>query len=417
MTSETADDFDLLSPETISCPFHANQILRKQKPVYLVPSTDIYYVSTHSLVKEALKRTDDFSSRFMAEFEGDVAADEEIQTIIRKGRGWPERDALLTNDPPQHARFRGLVSEAFSKKRVDLLTPRISAIANQLIDQFVDSGQCEFVRAFAIPMPLKVIAELLAFEDDQLDLLRRWSDAFADRLSGMASRERLIECTHTILEYQHHMSDKIEGYRKAPEDNLVSDLVHARIGGERSLDMSELLTICHELLLAGNETTANALSEGMLLLLRNPIELKKVIKNRELIPNMVEEILRCSSPVHSILRIVTRDTVLGGAEIPQGSKLMLRYISANRDEQVFEDPERFKVDRADVNRHIAFGEGGRHVCIGLMLARRELNIAYEQLFNRLRPMRISLDEDKIEYMSSMILRGIKQLPIRFESVG
>jgi len=96
---------------------------------------------------------------------------------------------------------------------------------------------------------------------------------------------------------------------------------------------------------------------------------------------------------------------------------MLRYISANRDEQIFDDPERFKVDRTDVNRHLAFGEGGRHVCIGLMLARRELNIAYEQLLNRLRPMRISLDEDQIEYMSSMILRGIKQLPIRFESVG
>ena len=178
MTLETADDFDLLSPEIISCPFQANQILRKQKPVYLVPGTDIYYVSTHSLVKEALKRTDDFSSRFMAEFEGDIAADEEIQTIIRNGRGWPERDALLTNDPPHHARFRGLVSEAFSKKRVDLLTPRISAIANKLIDQFVDSGQCEFVKDFAIPLPLKVIAELLAFEDDQLDLLRRWSDAW-----------------------------------------------------------------------------------------------------------------------------------------------------------------------------------------------------------------------------------------------
>ena len=96
---------------------------------------------------------------------------------------------------------------------------------------------------------------------------------------------------------------------------------------------------------------------------------------------------------------------------------MLRYISANRDEQIFDDPERFKVDRTDVNRHLAFGEGGRHVCIGLMLARRELNIAYEQLLNRLIPMRISLDEDQIEYMSSMILRGIKQLPIRFESVG
>ena len=416
MIKETSADFDFLSPETISCPFRANKVLRDQQPVYLVPGTNIYYISTHSLVREALKRTDDFSSRFMSDFEGDVAADQEIQAIIRNGRGWPERDALLTNDPPQHARFRSLVSAAFSKKRVDLLSPRISLIANQLIDRFIDNGQCEFVKDFAIPMPLKVIAELLAFEDDQLDLLRSWSNAFADRLSGMASRERLIECTHTILEYQHHMSEKIEGYRIAAEDNLVSDLVHARIGGERGLDMSELLTICHELLLAGNETTANALSEGMLLLLKNSDELQKVLENQDLIPNMIEEILRCSSPVHSILRVVTRDTILGGEEIPKGSKLMLRYISANRDERVFDDPERFKVDRTDVNRHLAFGEGGRHVCIGLMLARRELMIAFEQLFKRLKPVRIGIDEDQIEYVSSMILRGVKRLPIHFESL-
>ena len=410
------EDFDFLSPEVISCPFNANQVLRQQQPVYLVPGTDIYYVSTHSLIREALRRPYDFSSRFMAEFEGNLAEDEEIQTIIREGCGWPERDALLTNDPPEHARFRNLVNAAFSKKRVDLLTPGIEKIVDQLIDKFINVGRCEFVQDFAIPMPLNVIAQLLAFEDHQLELLRNWSDAFADRLSGLASRERLIECTHTILDYQHQMSKRIELYREDPADNLVSDLVHAQVGGERGLDMPELLTICHELLLAGNETTGNALSGGMLLLITNPDELGKVLENRALIPNMVEEILRCTTPVHSILRMVTNDTVLGDTKIPKGSKLMLRYISANRDESVFADPEVFRVDRADVGRHVAFGEGGRHVCIGLMLARRELNVAFEHLLDRLIPASLDIPENDIEYLSSMILRGIKELPIRFEKV-
>ena len=265
-------------------------------------------------------------------------------------------------------------------------------------------------------MPLKVIAKLLALEDQPLEVLRTWSEAFTDRLSGMASRGRLLECTEIILQYQHYMSGKIESYREEPRDNLVSDLVHAKVGGERGLDMPELLTICHELLVAGNETTVNALSGGMLLLLTNPNELEKVIENRRLIPNMVEEILRCTTPVQSMLRIVTRDSLLGGVKIPEGAKLMLRYVSANRDREVFGDAERFKIDRDDVDRHLTFGQGGRHVCIGLMLARRELTVAFDRILERLSMMRLDIDELDLEYHPSMLLRGIKELPITFKKI-
>tara|TARA_B100001057_G_scaffold461177_1_gene512943 strand:- start:189 stop:827 length:639 start_codon:yes stop_codon:yes gene_type:complete len=212
------------------------------------------------------------------------------------------------------------------------------------------------------------------------------------------------------------MSGKIESYREEPGDNLVSDLVHAKVGGERGLDMPELLTICHELLVAGNETTVNALSGGMLLLLTNPNELEKVIEDRSLIPNMVEEILRCTTPVQSMLRIVTCDSLLGGVKIPEGAKLMLRYVSANRDREVFGDAESFKIDRDDVDRHLTFGQGGRHVCIGLMLARRELTVAFDRILERLTMMRLDIDELDLEYHPSMLLRGIKELPITFKKI-
>lgn len=416
MEETKPEDIDFLSPEVITCPFDANQVLRKHSPVYLVPGTDMYYVSSHALIKEAMRRSEEFSNRFMADIEGNIAEDKEIQAIISAGSGWPERDALLTNDPPAHGRFRNLVNTAFSKKRVEILAPDIERFADQLIDSFADSGSCEFVREFAAPMPLKVIAKLLALEDQPLELLRTWSEAFTDRLSGMASRGRLLECTEIILQYQHYMSGKIESYREEPRDNLVSDLVHAKVGGERGLDMPELLTICHELLVAGNETTVNALSGGMLLLLTNPNELEKVIENRRLIPNMVEEILRCTTPVQSMLRIVTRDSLLGGVKIPEGAKLMLRYVSANRDREVFGDAERFKIDRDDVDRHMTFGQGGRHVCIGLMLARRELTVAFDRILERLSMMRLDIDELDLEYHPSMLLRGIKELPITFKKI-
>ena len=416
MEETKPEDIDFLSTAVITCPFDANQVLRKHSPVYLVPGTDMYYVSSHALIKEAIRRSKEFSNRFMADIEGNIAEDSEIQAIISAGGGWPERDALLTNDPPAHGRFRNLVNTAFSKKRVEILAPDIERFADQLIDSFADAGSCEFVREFAAPMPLKVIAKLLALEDQPLEVLRTWSEAFTDRLSGMASRERLLECTEIILQYQHYMSGKIESYREEPGDNLVSDLVHAKVGGERGLDMPELLTICHELLVAGNETTVNALSGGMLLLLTNPNELEKVIENRSLIPNMVEEILRCTTPVQSMLRIVTCDSLLGGVKIPEGAKLMLRYVSANRDREVFGDAESFKIDRDDVDRHLTFGQGGRHVCIGLMLARRELTVAFDRILERLTMMRLDIDELDLEYHPSMLLRGIKELPITFKKI-
>ncbi len=416
MEETKPEDIDFLSPAVITCPFDANQVLRKHSPVYLIPGTDMYYVSSHALIKEAIRRSKEFSNRFMADIEGNIAEDSEIQAIISAGGGWPERDALLTNDPPAHGRFRNLVNTAFSKKRVEILAPDIERFADQLIDSFADAGSCEFVREFAAPMPLKVIAKLLALEDQPLEILRIWSEAFTDRLSGMASRGRLLECTEIILQYQHYMSGKIESYREEPGDNLVSDLVHAKVGGERGLDMPELLTICHELLVAGNETTVNALSGGMLLLLTNPNELEKVIEDRSLIPNMVEEILRCTTPVQSMLRIVTCDSLLGGVKIPEGAKLMLRYVSANRDREVFGDAESFKIDRDDVDRHLTFGQGGRHVCIGLMLARRELTVAFDRILERLTMMRLDIDELDLEYHPSMLLRGIKELPITFKKI-
>ena len=342
-----------------------------------------------------------------------MAEDAEVQAIISAGQGWPERDTLLTNDPPEHGRFRKLVNSAFSKKRVDILAPSIERDVEALIDGFIDRGSCDFVTAFAAPMPLRVIAKLLSFGDDQTDLLKHWSDAFSDRLSGVAARDRLLECTRIILQYQHHMSAKIDHCRDHPEDSMLSDLVHAKVGGERSLDKSELLTICHELLVAGNETTANTLSGGLLLLLTHPEELRKVRDNPQLIPNMVEEMLRCTAPAQAMPRVVTRDTELGGVSIPAGSQLLLRYISANRDGAIFDQPERFFIDRSDADRHLSFGQGGKHVCIGLMLARRELAIAFERLLVRLADLRLEIAEADVEYPPNMLLRGVKSLPISF----
>jgi len=411
--AETITDFNFLSPEVMSCPFHADRVAREQQPVYLLPGTNVYYVSNHALIRDALRRPGDFSNRFMDAIEGGIAEDEEVQAIISAGQGWPERDTLLTNDPPEHGRFRKLVNSAFSKKRVDILAPSIERDVEALIDDFIDQGSCDFVTAFAAPMPLRVIAKLLSFGDDQTDLLKHWSDAFSDRLSGVVARDRFLDCTRIILQYQHHMSAKIDHCREHPEDSMLSDLVHAKVGGERSLDKSELLTICHELLVAGNETTANTLSGGMLLLLTHSEELRKVRDNPQLIPNMVEEMLRCTSPAQAMPRVVTRDTELGGVSIPAGSQLMLRYISANRDGAIFDQPERFCIDRSDADRHLSFGQGGKHVCIGLMLARRELAIAFERLLARLADLRLEIAEADVEYPPNMLLRGVKSLPISF----
>jgi cytochrome P450 len=323
-------------------------------------------------------------------------------------KGWPQRNTLLTADPPVHTRFRKLVNLAFSMKRVDAIEAQIRGIAERLIDAFPADGRIDFVHDFAVPLPVAVIASQIGIHDD-VATVKRWSDAFADRLGGMISKERELECAREVVEFQHAMKAQIDARRASRTEDLLSDLVHATVEGEQPLDDAEILSILQQLMVAGNETTTSTLAGGVLLLIQNPDQQAKVRADRRLVGNMVEEMLRLESPTAGLWRVVKQDAELGGVAIPAGSMMMLRFAAANRDPAKFENPDAFDVARKNARSHLAFGRG-IHMCVGNMLSRKELAVAFDVLFDRIARFELTPDAD-LGHVPNMLLRGLRRLDI------
>ena len=401
--------FDYLSAEVLADPFAAYQYAVANHPVYAVAGSGLTIVTSYALVAEATSRIDDFSNDFSAILAGRRSSDPDVTAVLEKG--WPQRNTLLTADPPDHTRFRKLVNLAFSMKRVDALEAHMRGIVTGLINRFIGDGKCEFVGQFAMPLPVQMISEQIGIDRTDFATVKRWSDAFADRLGGMISKERELECAAEVVEFQHALKAKIDARRASPTDDLLSDLVNAQVDGERPLDDAELLSIIQQLMVAGNETTTASLAGGLVQLIRNPDQVDKVRADPSLVRNLVEEVLRTESPTAGLWRVVQRDTELGGVPVKSGTMLMLRFAAANRDPAKFENPDRFDIGRKNANAHLAFGRG-IHMCVGNMLSRKELAVAFDELLKRLDRIEIA-NEAAMIYPPNMLLRGLSALPIRF----
>lgn len=279
------------------------------------------------------------------------------------------------------------------------------------MDRLAANGGGDFVSGFAVPLPVEVIAGQLGLPPEDRDRVKRWTDAFADRLGATITFERELACAETVVEFQHAMMALVERRRTARHDDLLGDLVGASSAGDAPLVEAELLSVVQQLVVAGNETTTNTLSEGLLLLIRDPGAAAWLRADPTRVPNAVEEMLRLASPVQSLPRVVARDTTLGGVPIAKGSVVMLRWAAANRDPARFADPHRFDPARANARAHLAFGRG-IHACIGNMLARRELVTALEELLARFDRIELACAPDALAYNPNALLRGLSALPIR-----
>lgn len=405
----------LMDPAVMQDPFPLYQWAIANAPVMAVPMgpMTLYFVSSYDLVAEAAGRVEDFSNDFTQTLSGALSLDPDVKAIL--DQGWPQQDTLLTADPPIHTRFRKLVNLAFSMPKVNALEDGIRAKVTRLIDGFIDKGECEFVAEFAVPLPVQVICEQLGFDLSEADDVKRWSDAFADRLGRMISKERELECAREVVEFQHAVKAKIDERRAGATNDLLSDLVHARIDGETPLDDAEILSIAQQLMVAGNETTTHSLAGGLVQLANAPDQIAKLRENPKLIGNLVEEVLRTETPTAGMWRVATRDTQLGGVDIPKGATLMLRYAAANRDPARYPDPDRFDIERQNARTHMAFGKG-IHMCVGNMLSRKEMAVAFKELTSRLDVIRIA-DGAVLEVAPNILLRGFNAVPVTFRKRG
>ncbi len=411
-------DYNFFDPEVIECPYEFYKLVREQAPVMELPQAmpggKLFLVTRYDLVMEILKDVEVFSSNFSTLLAGREEPDEELQKIY--AQGWPQVNTLLTADPPEHERFRVLVNKAFTTSRVKKMQNYIEQIVDELIDRFIDKGECEFVSELAVPLPIKVIATQLGVPQDDLHKFKKWSDSFIARLSRMTSKEQEIECAKDVVAFQHYFNNVIEERRKQPKDDIITDLVKAEVAGERSLNTAELLNIIQQLLVAGNETITNAIAGGMLILIQNPDQMVLVQKEPSKIENLVEEVLRLETPTAGMWRVVRQDTKLEGVQIPAGSLVMVRFDSANRDPAKFQDGERLDVCRQNAGSHVAFGHG-IHFCVGAMLARKEMQVAYERLLLRLKNIRLAPGKNDLKHFPNVLLRGLKHLYIEFDKVA
>ncbi len=402
------------APEVLSDPWAFYAAVHAHAPAFAVPGTPITYVAGYDAVAEVLGRVEDFSNDFGQILAGARSRDPEVTAILETG--WPAVDTLLTADPPVHTRFRKLVNLAFSMKRVDAIEERIRGHVHRLIDRMIERQQAgetvDFVADFAIPLPVAVIAAEIGMESStDVATVKRWSDAFADRLGQMIGRERELECAREVVEFQRHAKSLIDARRASPTDDLLNDLVHASVDGEKPLDDAEIMSILQQLMVAGNETTTSTLAGGLLRLIETPAALAQVTADRGLIPNMVEEMLRLESPTSGLWRVVRRDSEIAGVPVRAGTMLMVRFAAANRDPAKYEEPDVFRPDRGNARTHLAFGRG-IHMCVGNMLSRRELAVAFELLLDRLEGFALAPGAT-LYWKPNMLLRGLSSLPITF----
>ena len=314
---------------------------------------------------------------------------------------------MLFLDPPDHTRLRALVNQAFTRRVVNALEPRIRAILGSLLDTIEDPAGFDFMEAVARPLPVIVIAEMLGVPPSDRDRFRVWSARRARLLEPTISAREREAGGAAGREFDAYFRTIIEQRRAAPRDDIVSALALARDEGDR-LTEREMLNMLRLLLVAGHETTVNLIGNGMLALIRHPETLRQLRSDPSMIPAAVEEMLRFDSPAQADFRRVLEDCEVGGIALRKRDNVVLLLGAANRDPEVFEDPDRFDVGRSR-GSHLSFGRGIHH-CLAAALARLEGRIVFEMLLERF--SRISLRGERPRFHRAMLLRGLQSLALR-----
>jgi cholest-4-en-3-one 26-monooxygenase len=329
-----------------------------------------------------------------------------------------QRLMMVTMDPPLHTRYRRLVNKGFTPRMIGELQQSIHTVADEIIDGICESGSADFVIDVAAELPLVVLAELLGVPSEDRSKMFDWSNRMIGREDAEYQRDQVVADESAALaaaELFGYAAELYEQKRADPGQDLMSVLTQVELDGERLSEL-ELDLFFMLLAVAGNETTRNLMSGAMVAFSQFPEQWERLRNDRALLPSAVEEMLRFVTPVMNFRRQATEEVEIGGKLIKEGDKVVFFHISANRDEMVFDDPDRFDVGRKP-NPHMAFGGGGPHFCLGANLARMEIIVMFEHLLDRLPDLRV---DGTVERLQSNFINGVKHLPVAFsptEPVG
>jgi cytochrome P450 len=398
----TTDDIDLFAPTTQEDWFPTYRRLREEAPVYQIPGTNTFVVTRYRDVMFVLRHQDVFPSGT-----GLTNRHSAAQRVYEQ-RGW-DRMAPLGVNPPEHRHFRALVDRYFDAAGSERYVDRIQTVIDELIDAFVHDGSVEYVGAFALPLPVRMITEILGFPESDIDQLKAWSSAWVLPFAGGLTDEQQVWVAEQVVEFQSYIQTQLDEKRAAPGDDVLSALADARYADERPLTDPEIISIIDHLYIGGNETTTFALTSALWILLREPGLYERVRDDRSLVEPFVEEALRLESPTQGLYRRVARDTELAGVPLPEGATVHIRYAAANRDGDMFPDPDRVDLDRPNLRRHMAFSLGEHH-CPGEGLSRLEQRMALDTVLDRLPDLRLT-DDNAFTHAPGFVLRALDHLHI------
>jgi cytochrome P450 len=393
----------LLDPKVIDHPYPLYRRLRDEAPVWAVPGADLFTVSTFELLVEATNRVEDFSSNITCLLYRDDAG-----LPCRLPFGSAAVQALATADPPMHALHRSAVFPELVAKRMAELETDIADLADTCVTQAMEGESVEFMTAIGNVVPITMISRLIGFEGSDLGQLLNAAFDSTAMLGSTLSMEELVGLIARIGEIQTWIADQLSAAMKRPGDNLLGAVARGVV--DEVFSAFEAATILHTLLSAGGESTTSLLGNSVRILAEHPDVQERLRRAPEQVPMFVEEALRLEPPFRYHMRNVTRDTTLGGTNIPAGAALLLLWGAGSRDSTVFERPDEIDLERQVPRRHLAFGRGIHH-CVGAPLARIEARNVLTVLLERTKT--ITLDPDREpRWANSLMVRRHDQLPVR-----
>jgi cytochrome P450 family 142 subfamily A polypeptide 1 len=377
------DDLVVMSLEFHADPLERMAWMREHAPAYWDDVTGLWAITSHELVSR-------------------IEADSETFCSAKGSRPEGAVPSMINTDAPEHTRRRRIVSSGFTPRRVAAHEAFLRSTVTGLIAAVVDDGGCDFVRDIARPIPLRMIAKLMGLPLADEDKLLHWSDLFAT--GGEEVREEVMGA---VVEWISYVHEQVAQRTDPAAEDLISLLVHHP---EERLSDQDLIFETMLILVGGDETTRHVMAGGLEQLLRHPDQLEALRDDPSRLPVAIEEMLRWVSPVRNMNRTATRDVELAGQQVLAGDRLLLLYQGANRDPEVFTDPDRFDTTRSP-NPHVAFGANGRHFCLGANLARLELKVLFEEVLRRLPGLRLAQPGTSQPERRGNFVLGIEELPL------
>ena len=409
-TAATAElDRLLTSEDLVSDPYPVYRRLQEEAPVHWCQPWEQWVVTRHADVERILKSPDRFSSQgWEARFLGLLP--EEMREQVPAVNRHYATPVLSNTDPPEHRRLRTMVVKSFTPRVLKGMTPVIEQLVVDMLAPLQGKNAMELISEFAYPLPATVIAQLLGAPAEAGEDYARWSaDVVAFVGTGSPDAERTRRLEASLEDFRSHLEPLLQERRQNPRSDLLSHLVGEHEG--ETLTEAELVSTCVTLLFAGHETTANLIANGLLTLLRNPEQMSLLRERPDLMPAAVEEILRFEGPVQRVRRVATEDLELGGQQMRKGDLVMGFIGAANRDPEVFDDPDRFDVTREPT--HLAFGKG-IHFCVGAGLSRIEAPIAFREILSRLPDLQLAAEPS---WKPNITFRGLERLDLSRPLVG